>query len=239
MPYAILYNHLAAIPVGILVVYITLFIVQQLRKYAMLLQPEGSQQADLAISENTPSTETITKGSESLHELFQSDTGSPGTSVSGGDSATIKLTRATQHDKEYITRTANNSATEDQNSKGHLCEKLSKDCNGPATGPPNRGHISLPGGDHECDGLHESSTSSENPQREEAEIPELVDIPLPEDVEQDKVPIEDSDWSPPIVAYRQVNCKRRYSTQFPDIEKEACTRCGLIKCKSWPGRDEQ
>ena len=61
---------------------------------------------------------------------------------------------------------------------------------------------------------------------EEAEIAELVDIPLPEEVEQDQLPIEDSDWSPPPVAYRQVNCKRRYSTQFPDIEEEACTHCG-------------
>ena len=74
---------------------------------------------------------------------------------------------------------------------------------------------------------------------EEAEIPKLEDIPIPEEVEQDKINIEDSDWSPPPLAYRQVSHKRRYSTQFPDIDKEACTHCGRIKCKSWPGRDEQ
>ena len=32
---------------------------------------------------------------------------------------------------------------------------------------------------------------------EEEEIPELVDIPIPQEVEQDKINIEDSDWSPP------------------------------------------
>ena len=70
---------------------------------------------------------------------------------------------------------------------------------------------------------------------EEAKIPELVDIPIPKEVEQDKINIEDSDWSPPPLAYRQVTCKRRNSTQIPDIHEEACTRCGKIKCKSWPG----
>ena len=74
---------------------------------------------------------------------------------------------------------------------------------------------------------------------EEAKIPELVDIPIPDEVEQDKISIEDSDWSPPPLTYRQVNCKRRNTTQLPDIDKEVCTRCGKIKQKSWPGRDEQ
>ena len=64
---------------------------------------------------------------------------------------------------------------------------------------------------------------------EEAEIPELVDIPIPEEVEQDKINIEDSDCSPPPLTYRQVNCKRRNSTQLPDIDEEACTHCGKIK----------
>ena len=55
MPYAIPYNHLAAIPVGILLVYVMLFIVRLFAKYAMLFRPEGSQQTDLAIQENTSS----------------------------------------------------------------------------------------------------------------------------------------------------------------------------------------
>ena len=87
--------------------------------------------------------------------------------------------------------------------------------------------------------FYASPTPSPTTTKEEAEIPELVDIPIPEEVEQDKINIEDSDWSPPPLAYRKVNRKRRYSTQFPDIDEEACTHCRRIKCKSWPGRDEQ
>ena len=74
---------------------------------------------------------------------------------------------------------------------------------------------------------------------ENAEIPELVDIPLPKEVEQDKITIKDSNWSPPPLAYRTINHKCRYSSRFPDIEEEHCCRCGQIKRKSWPGRDGQ
>ena len=87
--------------------------------------------------------------------------------------------------------------------------------------------------------FYASPTPLSTTTKEEAEIPELVEIPLPEEVEQDKINIEDSDWSPPPLAYRQVSHKRRYSNQFPDIDEEECTRCGRIKCKSWPGQDEQ
>ena len=65
-----------------------------------------------------------------------------------------------------------------------------------------------------------SPSPSPTTTEENAEIPELVDIPLPEEIEQDKVTIEDSNWSPPPVAYRRVNHKRRYSSQFPDIDEE-------------------
>ena len=87
--------------------------------------------------------------------------------------------------------------------------------------------------------FYASPTPSPTKTEEEAEIPELVDMPIPEEVEQDKINIEDSDWSPPPLAYRQVNRKRRNSTQLPDIDKEAYTHCGKIKRKSWPGRDKQ
>ena len=72
---------------------------------------------------------------------------------------------------------------------------------------------------------------------EKAEIPELVDILLPEEVTNDNIAIEDLDWSPPPVAYRKNNRKQRYSTRFPDIEEEECCLCGQIKRKSWPGHD--
>ena len=87
--------------------------------------------------------------------------------------------------------------------------------------------------------FYASPTPSPTTTEEEAEIPDLVDIPIPEEVEQDKINIEDSDWSPPPLTYRQVTHKRRNSTQLPDIDEEACTCCGKIKQKSWPGWDEQ
>ena len=77
--------------------------------------------------------------------------------------------------------------------------------------------------------FYASPTPSPTTTEEEAEIPDLVDIPIPEEVEQDKINIEDSDWSPPHLTYRQINCKRRNSTQLPDIDEEACTCCGKIK----------
>ena len=166
MLYAIPYNHPAAIPVGILLVYVTLFIVRLFSKYATLFRPEGSQQTDLAIQENTSSTEGTPKRSKSSNELFQPNSGSPGkTSVSRGDSATIDITRATENSDNYITRTADNSSTEDQNSKGHFRVQLSKDRDGTATGLSNRGYISLPGGNLERDRLYESGTGGENPEK--------------------------------------------------------------------------
>ena len=57
------------------------------------------------------------------------------------------------------------TSTEDQNSKGHFRAQLSKDHDGTATRPPNRGHISIPGGNLEHDRLHESCTVGENPER--------------------------------------------------------------------------
>ena len=83
--------------------------------------------------------------------------------------------------------------------------------------------------DHQRPFFYTSLTPSPTTTEEEAKIPELVDIPLPNQVEQDKINIEDSDWSPPPLAYRTENCKRRYSNQFPEIEEEECTRCGQIK----------
>ena len=76
--------------------------------------------------------------------------------------------------------------------------------------------------------FYASPTPSPTSTEEEAEIPELVDIPIPEEVEEDKINIKDSDWLPPPLAYRQVNHKRRNSTQLPDIDEEACTHCGRI-----------
>ena len=110
----------------------------------MLFRPEGSQQTDFAIQEDTSSTEGTPKRSQSLDELFRPNSGSPGkTSVSGGDSATVDITRATENNNNNIIGTADNSSTEDQNSKGHFCVKLSKNHDGTATRPSDRGYLSL------------------------------------------------------------------------------------------------
>ena len=120
----------------------------------------------MAIQENTSSTEGTPKRSESSNELFRPNSGSPGkTSVSRGDSATIDITKATENSDNNITGTADNSSTEDQNSKGHFHAQLSKDRDGTATRPSNRGYIFLPGGNLERDRLYESSTGGENPER--------------------------------------------------------------------------
>ena len=166
MPYAIPYNHPAAIPVGILLVYVTLFIVRLFSKYATLFRPEGSQQTDLAIQEDTSSIEGTPKRSKSLDELSRPNSGRPGkTSVSRGDSATVDITRATENNDNNITGTADNSSTEDQNSKGHFCVKLSKDRDGTTTRPSDRGYLSLQGGNFERDGLYESGIGRKNPER--------------------------------------------------------------------------
>ena len=133
-------------------------------KYAMLFLQEGSQQTDLAIQENASSIEGTPKRSESSNELFRPNSGIPGkTSASRGDSTTIDITRATENN--HITGTADNSSTEDQDSKGHFHAQLSKDRDGTATRPSNRGHISIPGRNLERDGLHESCKVRENPER--------------------------------------------------------------------------
>ena len=46
--------------------------------------------------------------------------------------------------------------------------------------------------------FYASPTPSPTTTEEEAKIPDLVDIPIPEEVEKDKINIEDSDWSPPL-----------------------------------------
>ena len=50
--------------------------------------------------------------------------------------------------------------------------------------------------------FYASPTPSPTSTEEEAEISELVDIPIPEEIEQDKINIEDSDWSSPPLTYR-------------------------------------
>ena len=71
-------------------------------------------------------------------------------------------------------------------------------------------------------------------------VPELVEnknLPLPEEVLDDRIPIEDSDWSPPSVAFLPQLGKRKQNSSSPDTEE--CWRCKQLKHKLWPGRNVQ
>ena len=67
---AIPYKHSAAIPVGILLVYVTLFIVWLFSEYATLFRSEGPQQTDLAIQKDSSPIESTSKRSKGLNELL-------------------------------------------------------------------------------------------------------------------------------------------------------------------------
>ena len=72
------------------------------------------------------------------------------------------------------------------------------------------------------------------------DIPELVEnenLPLPEEVLDDRIPIEDSDWSLPSVTFLPRLGKRKQNSSSPDTVE--CWRCKKLKRKSWPGRNIQ
>ena len=130
MPYAIPYNHPAAIPIGILLVYITLFIMRLITNYATILQPEGTQQADLTILQNTSPTLSVTKGSKGSHELLRSDRKcSESPTVSGGDSANHRPT-----DTNNLNDTGTNTpSAKNQDSQKYICQEVSQSSNGTTT----------------------------------------------------------------------------------------------------------
>ena len=72
------------------------------------------------------------------------------------------------------------------------------------------------------------------------DVPELVEnenLPLPKEVLDDRIPIEDSDWSQPSVAFLPRLGKRKRNSSSPDTVE--CWRCKQLKRKSWPGRNVQ
>ena len=76
--------------------------------------------------------------------------------------------------------------------------------------------------------------------KEIEDVPELVEnenLPLPEEVLDDRIPIEDSDWSPPSVTFLPQLGKRKRNSSSPDTVE--CWRCKQLKCKSWPGHNVQ
>ena len=72
------------------------------------------------------------------------------------------------------------------------------------------------------------------------DAPELVEnknLPLPEEVLDDRMAIEDLDWSLPSVAFLPQLGKRKQNVSSPDTEE--CWRCKQLKCKLWPGHNVQ
>ena len=74
-----------------------------------------------------PQLRVLQKEAKAQMNFFDQMQEAPGkSSVSGGDSATVDITRATENNDNNITRTADNSSTEDQNSKEHFCVNIQR-----------------------------------------------------------------------------------------------------------------
>ena len=72
------------------------------------------------------------------------------------------------------------------------------------------------------------------------DIPELVEnnnLALPQEVLNDRISIEDSDWSLPSVAFLPQLGKRKRDSCSPDTVE--CRRCKQLNRKSWPGHNIQ
>ena len=82
--------------------------------------------------------------------------------------------------------------------------------------------------------FHYSSPSPSPTTTEEIEvIPELVenqDLPLPDEVLDDNISIEDLDWSPPSVAFLPWLGKRKQNSSSPDTGE--CWRCKQLNTNS-------
>ena len=85
-----------------------------------------------------------------------------------------------------------------------------------------------------------SSSPSPTTTGELEDLPDLVqntELPLPHDILDDKISIENSDWSPPSVAFLPQLGKRKHTSYSPDTVE--CKRCKQLYHKSWPGRNLQ
>ena len=81
-----------------------------------------------------------------------------------------------------------------------------------------------------------SSSPSPTTTEELKDLPDLVqntELPLPHDILEDNLSIENSDWSPPSVAFQTQLGKRKHTSYSPDTVE--CKRCKQLYRKSWPG----
>ena len=183
MLHALLTENPVTGPIGIFLVYIILYTLKELVKYAQVLWSKRAQQTNLAISKNTPAIMSITEGGESPHDILQpvgpvsSTTPTTAPKSSGGDSVSVLGTNrpinsdTSIHIKNISGQAArpDYSATEDQNSQTYFCKEVPQSSKHSTTGG---GATDIPnfGRDNERDRLYEGSASGSHQSRSESQV---------------------------------------------------------------------
>ena len=158
--------------IGIFLLSVILYTLKVLVKYAQVFWSKRTQQTNLAISKDTPSTMSPTEGGESLHVILwpvgpvSPETATEKSKSSGGDSVSVLGINGTSNSSTSIHIKNDNPqaerpdycGTQDQNCQTHLCKEIPEDCYGSST---RRGARYIPnfGRDNQHDRLYESSMS--------------------------------------------------------------------------------
>ena len=172
MPYALFPVNPVTVPIGIFLLSIILYALNELVKYAEVFWSKRTQQTNLAISKDTPSTTSLTEGGESPHVIFRPmrpvspTTATDKSKISRGDSVSVSGTNGSSNSSTSIHNKNDNPqadrpdycGTQDQNSQTHLCKEIPENCSGSTTGGGAR-DISNFGRDNEHNRLYESSMS--------------------------------------------------------------------------------
>ena len=182
MPHALFPVNPVTVFIGIFLLSIILYTLKELVKYAQVFWSKRTQQTNLAISKNTPSTMSPTEGGESPHVIFRPvgpvspKTATDKSKSSRGDSISVSGTNGPSSSSTSIHIKNNNPqadrpdycGTQDQNSQTHLCKEIPENCYGSSTG---RGARDIPNfrRDNEHNRLYESSTSGSYQGRSESQ----------------------------------------------------------------------
>ena len=136
---ALPYDDARAIPIGILVTYLVLLLIKTVLKYAQILRTQGPQQANVAISQNTPATPDLSERDSSEDRFLRSNQSTnreTSKSVvrfnlnSGGDSAPSRG----GIDQQSTDSTQTESGTKDKTRKSNLRSKIQSSNGGFAHG---------------------------------------------------------------------------------------------------------
>ena len=161
MSYALSYDSPGALPIGILGIYFLLTLVKWLIKNAQIFWPQRPQQTDLAIQENTPSIEGISKRDPSEDRVFRSNrTTSPKAEITDNSRDSRQNS---DHGTIHQHATDSHSTGQDTSSKTDFQSSLSQSCDGSipnksAECPTNRGTSD------DSEGIHKSSQIGKNTQ---------------------------------------------------------------------------